>query len=112
VRGLRDVSGVQAVVIRHVTVVVFFHQRQIVHEHLLRDFQHREQLTTLEYTKKHGGAHDSLFAALLTAAIQSSAIFMPPDVSQRPRNLPLSFFHQKRDLSGRPADPHRCRKYI
>jgi len=38
VRGLRDVSGVQTVVIRHVAVVVFFHQRQIVHEHLLRNF--------------------------------------------------------------------------
>jgi len=38
VRGLCDISGVQTVVVRHVAVVVFFHQRQIVHEHLLRNF--------------------------------------------------------------------------
>ena len=54
-RGLRDICGVQAVVIRHVTVIVFFHQRQIVHKHLLRNFQHRQQLMALEYTA-HGGA--------------------------------------------------------
>jgi len=53
VRSLSDVSGVEAVVIRHVTVIVFLHQRQIVHEHMLRNFQHCQQLTALEY-RVHG----------------------------------------------------------
>lgn len=49
-RRLGDVGRVDTVVIRHVAVVVSFHQRQIVHEHLLGDLQQSQQLATLEHT--------------------------------------------------------------
>ena len=80
--GLRDVSGVKTVVIRHVTVIVFFHQRQIVHEHLLRDFQHCQQLVALECT-----AHDSTVTSIhMGGGKNRSAVGAKNEASSGARN--------------------------
>jgi hypothetical protein len=53
VYALNNVSGVDAVVVRHVTVVVVLHPRQEVHHHLRRDLECLEQVAPLLYTHRH-----------------------------------------------------------